>query len=62
MKCTRCGHILVDEDEQGWYYQTPMADPEAPGLTFMDRVHECDGKPHEVSLHAVLGRLADEED
>jgi hypothetical protein len=36
----------VDEDDQGWYYQVPITLPEAPGLTFMDRVHECDGEPH----------------
>ncbi len=47
-KCTNCGCVLVDEDEQGWYYQTPVTDPEIPGLVFMDRVHECDGKPHHV--------------
>lgn len=59
MECTRCGHVLVDEDEAGWYYQQPVTRPEAAGLTFMDRVHECDGKPHEVSLQAVMERLAD---
>lgn len=36
----------MDEDDQGWYYQVPITLPEAPGLTFMDRVHECDGEPH----------------
>ena len=53
--CTRCGHVLVDEDELGLYYQVPVtedlpAELVTPGrsstLTFMDRVHECDGKPH----------------
>jgi hypothetical protein len=45
--CARCGHVLVDEDEHGWYYQAPATDARI-GLTFMDRVHECDGKPHDV--------------
>jgi hypothetical protein len=44
--CARCRRLLVDEDELGWYYQTPVIDSRAPGLTFMDRVHECDGQPH----------------
>jgi hypothetical protein len=48
MKCARCLRTLVDEDDVGWYYQTPVTDPEIPGLTFMDRVHECDGMPHDV--------------
>lgn len=46
--CTRCRKVLVDEDELGWYYQTPVTDPAVPGFTFMDRVHECEGKPHTV--------------
>ena len=37
--CVRCRHVLVDEDDQGWYYQTPVE---------MDRVHQCGGKPHLV--------------
>jgi hypothetical protein len=49
-ECARCLRVLVGEDESGWYYQSPESDPEAPGLTFMGRVHECDGKPHEVRL------------
>lgn len=49
-RCARCRHVLVDEDGQGWYYQVPVTDPRMPGLTFMDRVHECDGKPHDVRL------------
>lgn len=47
-ECARCGRVLVAEDEQGWYCQVPVTDPRAPGLTFMDRVHECDGKPHDA--------------
>jgi hypothetical protein len=49
-KCARCLRTLVDEDELGWYYQVPVTDPRAPGLTFMDRVHVCfqTGQPHEV--------------
>ena len=47
-ECARCHHIVVDEDELGWYYQVPVTSPEIPGLTFMDRVHECDGEPHEI--------------
>lgn len=23
-ECARCGHVLVDEDDQGWYYQVPV--------------------------------------
>lgn len=46
--CACCRHVLVDEDDQGWYYQTPVETPEVPGLIFMDRVHQCDGKPHLV--------------
>jgi hypothetical protein len=46
--CGRCGRVLVDEDELGWYYQSAIEDPELPGLTFMDRVHDCDGRPHDV--------------
>ena len=49
-KCARCGRTLVAEDEQGWYYQTPVSDPNTPGLTFMDRVHGCDGQSHDVIL------------
>ena len=44
--CLRCRRTLVDRDELGWYYQTPVTSPEAPGLTFMDRVHKCEGEPH----------------
>lgn len=51
-ECARCGHVLVDEDGQGWYYQVPVTDARAPGLTFMDRVHECDGKPHDARPRA----------
>lgn len=49
-KCRRCLRTLVGEDELGWYYQVPVTDPEVPGLTFMDRVHECGGQPHNVIL------------
>ena len=49
MKCARCQHVLVDRDELGWYCQIPVTDPTMPGLTFMDRVHECDGKPHDIA-------------
>jgi plasmid maintenance system antidote protein VapI len=34
--CARCRRHLVDEDEAGF--------------TFMDRVHECDGRPHDVII------------
>jgi hypothetical protein len=52
--CTRCSHVLVDVDDAGPYYQVPSTEnmgPLYPGgpdtvLTFMDRVHECDGQPH----------------
>jgi hypothetical protein len=47
--------VLVDRDEQGWYYQAPVTDPRAPGLTFMDRVHECGGKPHSITPAARCG-------
>ena len=56
--CARCRRVLVDEDDAGWYYQVPVTYPEAPGLTFMDRVHECDGLPHEVISRALLGEEA----
>jgi hypothetical protein len=46
--CARCRRVLVDEDDQGWYYQTPVETPEVPGLILMDRIHQCDGKPHLV--------------
>jgi len=46
--CARCRHVLVDEDDEGWYYQVPVTLPDVPGLTFMDRVHQCEGKPHLV--------------
>src|SRR5581483_8743267 len=49
-ECARCERVLVDEDDQGWYYQMPVTLPDAPGLTFMDRVHECYGKPHDARL------------
>jgi hypothetical protein len=52
-ECARCGRVLVDEDEQGWYFQVPVTDPRAPGLVFMDRVHDCDGKPHDVRLRVA---------
>ncbi len=51
-RCARCGHVLVDEDDAGWYYQTPVTDPRMPGLTFMDRVHECGGQSHDVRVEA----------
>lgn len=51
--CKRCGAVLVDEDDQGWYYQVPATDPRIPGFTFMDRVHECHGLPHEVSNRKI---------
>ena len=56
--CQRCRKVLVEQDEIGWYYQQPVTDPAAPGLTFMDRVHECDGKPHAVRLRDELAVLA----
>lgn len=46
--CARCRRVLVDEDELGWYCQVPVTSEEIPGLTFMGRMHECDGKPHLV--------------
>lgn len=54
--CTRCGHILVDEDELGLYYQEPVTQnmgPLWPGgddtvITFADRVHACGGSPHQL--------------
>lgn len=46
--CGRCHRVLVDDDGDGWYYQAPFTDPGFPGLTFMDRVRECDGRSHEV--------------
>lgn len=52
--CGNCQRVLVDEDEAGWYYQAPVTDPEVPGLTFMDRVHECHGAPHAVDLESML--------
>jgi hypothetical protein len=55
--CARCRRVLVDEDETGWYYQAPVTDPDVPGLTFMDRVHECDGQPHKVISRIELARL-----
>ena len=48
VECLRCHRVLVDRDEVGWYYQVAVEMPEAPGLTFMDRVHECEGQPHEL--------------
>jgi hypothetical protein len=56
--CVRCGHVLVDEDELGLYYQVPVEQnmgPLVPGgpdvvLTFADRVHECEGHPHQLPL------------
>jgi hypothetical protein len=53
-ECARCQHVLVDEDELGWYYQVPVTDPEFPGLTFAARVHDCDGKPHDVRPRGEL--------
>lgn len=55
--CARCRRVLVDQDDVGWYYQVPVTDPEIPGLTFMDRVHECDGKPHLVIAPALTSPL-----
>ena len=46
--CARCRRVLVDQDDVGWYYQVSVTDLEMPNLVFMDRVHECDGKPHLV--------------
>jgi plasmid maintenance system antidote protein VapI len=46
--CARCRRHLVDADDAGWYFQTPVTDPRMPGFTFMDRVHQCDDKPHDV--------------
>ena len=57
--CARCRKVLVDQDELGWYYQAPVTDPDVPGLTFMDRVHDCDGEPHEVISRIDLARLED---
>jgi hypothetical protein len=50
-ECARCGKVLVDQDEHGWYYQVPVTDPIAPGLTFMDRVYRCGGPLHDVRPH-----------
>lgn len=47
-ECARCGKVLVDQDEHGWYYQVPVTDPVAPGLTYMDRVYRCGGPLHDV--------------
>jgi hypothetical protein len=58
VECQRCRRRLVDLDEVGWFYQKPVTSPEAPGLTFMDRVHECDGKPHSVRPQDDLGCVA----
>ena len=44
--CDRSRRVLVDQDDVGWYYQIPVESPEVPGLIFMDRMHQCDGKPH----------------
>lgn len=61
--CARCGHILVDEDELGLYYQVPVTEElpaglQAPGLpttlTFMDRVHECNGRPHVLTAETPV--------
>jgi ribosomal protein S27AE len=41
-RCGRCD-VPVFQDETGWYSQIPVADPDAPGLTFMDRAYECAG-------------------
>jgi hypothetical protein len=61
--CTRCGHVLVDVDELGPYYQVPKTEnmgPLYPGgpdtvLTFMDRVHECDGQAHTLPADTQTG-------
>lgn len=47
MRCARCGKPLY-QDADGWYSQVTVTDDEVPGLAFADRVHECDGKPHDV--------------
>jgi len=65
--CTRCLHVIVDVDELGPYYQVPAQEnvgPLFPGgpdtvLTFMNRVHECDGQPH--SLPADVAATATED-
>jgi hypothetical protein len=56
--CARCLHPLVGRDDRGWYYQAPASDPRVPGLTFMDRVHECDGRPHDTDEYTRLLRVA----
>lgn len=56
--CRRCRHVLVAEDELGMYYQVPVREnmgPLVPGgpdtwMTFADRVHECDGRPHQLPV------------
>jgi hypothetical protein len=55
LACTDCGHVLVGQDEMGWYYQVPVTDPGMPGWVFMDRVHECDGTPHRVEQSGAAG-------
>lgn len=44
MRCVRCD-LPIFEDDQGLYNQFPVTFPEAPGLTFMDRAHECGESP-----------------
>lgn len=46
--CARCGALLADRDELGWYRQVSLAVRWRPGATFLGRVHECDGRPHAV--------------
>ena len=42
-RCRRC-HRPIFEGDTGWYCQVPIT---VGGLTFMDRVTECHGEPHE---------------
>jgi hypothetical protein len=39
--CVRCTKPIFEGDT-GWYSQQPFTDPAVPGLTFMDRVTECE--------------------
>jgi hypothetical protein len=60
-ECARCHRVLVHEDDQGWYYQAPVTDPEVPGLVFMDRVHECeDDQPHDPRPRVIAAEREQE--
>lgn len=54
--CGRCGHVLVGEDECGMYYQAAITDPDT-GLIFMDRVHACEGKPHQLPAASAVTEI-----